>query len=102
MHRILLAAAALAATTFLAASPAGAAMGGDPGDASVTIRYGDNGHHYGDDRWRRWHRWHSMDRGWGYQHRPAYGSFRHDRCHIRIVTRERAGRMVTVRKEVCF
>jgi len=101
MHRILLTAAALAATAFLAGSPAQAAMGGDTGDASVTIRYGDNGH-YGDDNWRRWHRGHAMDRGWGYRHRPYYGSFHHDRCRIRIVTREREGRTVTIRRQVCF
>jgi len=104
MYRILIAAAVAAS----AALASGAAQAGTTDSTRPPLTqvayYGDDGDgmNYGDNGWRRWHRWHSGDRGWGHRYRPAYGSFHGDRCRVSIVTHERYGRMVTVRRKVCF
>lgn len=104
MYRILIAAAVAAS----AALASGAAQAGTTDGTSLPLTqvayYGDggNGMNNGDNGWRRWHRWHSTDRGWGRRDRPAYGSFHGNRCRVSIVTHERDGRMVTVRRKVCF
>ena len=103
MYRILIA-AAVAASAALASGAAQAGTTTTSLPLTQVAYYGDggNGMNDGDNGWRRWHRWHSTDRGWGHRDRPAYGSFHGDRCRVSIVTHERDGRMVTVRRKVCF
>ena len=106
MYRILLAAAVAATAAFASGTVQAGTADGVPltpvayyNSGDVSVHY-DNGMHYG---WRRHHRWQSMDDRRFYRGRPYYGSFhRGNRCRLSVVTRERAGRMVTVRREVCF